>query len=371
VTVVGGIYKMQSMKDVGRIGVRAVVYFEVISTLALIIGLAVALVVQPGNGINADPALLDAKAVDSYVGGASKQTAVEFLLNIIPSTLVGAFAEGQILQVMLVAVLGGLALLSAGSRVQPLMQLLDQASLALFALLNLIMKLAAIGTFGAMAFTVGAYGLGSLVPLGKFVVAMYATCIFFILIVLGAVARIAGFRILKFIAYIKDEILLVLATSSSEVALPRLIGKLEQLGCRQSVVGLVVPTGYSLNTDGSAIYLSLGVLFIAQATGIHLSWMEMATIFGVMLVMSKGVAGVSGSTFVTLAATLATVQTLPVAGMALLLGIERFMSMARAVTNMIGNGVAGIVVARWDGALDVKRMHEELNHDAGMVQIKT
>jgi aerobic C4-dicarboxylate transport protein len=229
-------------------------------------------------------------------------------LNIIPSTLVGAFAEGQILQVMLVAVLGGLALLSAGSRVQPLMQLLDQASLALFALLNLIMKLAAIGTFGAMAFTVGAYGLGSLVPLGKFVVAMYATCIFFIVIVLGAVARIAGFRILKFIAYIKDEILLVLATSSSEVALPRLIGKLEQLGCRQSVVGLVVPTGYSLNTDGSAIYLSLGVLFIAQATGIHLSWMEMATIFGVMLVMSKGVAGVSGSTFVTLAATLATVQ---------------------------------------------------------------
>ncbi len=227
------------------------------------------------------------------------------------------------------------------------------------------MMLAAVGTFGAMAFTIGAYGLGALIPLGKFVIAMYTTCILFTVVVLGIVARLAGFRILKFIAYIKDEILLVLATSSSEVALPRLIGKLEQLGCRQSVVGLVVPTGYSLNTDGSAIYLSLGVLFIAQATGIHLSWMEMATIFGVMLVMSKGVAGVSGSTFVTLAATLATVQTLPVAGMALLLGIERFMSMARAVTNMIGNGVAGIVVARWDGALDIKRMHEELNRDAG------
>jgi len=372
VTVVSGIYKMQSMKDVGRIGVRAIIYFEVISTLALLIGLAVALVVQPGIGVNADPALLDAKAVDSFIGGAtSRQTAVEFLLNIIPSTLVGAFAEGNILQVMFVSIFAGLAFLKAGDRVRPLMQLLDQGSLALFALLNLIMKLAAIGTFGAMAFTVGAYGLGALVPLGKFVVAMYATCIFFTVIVLGAVARVAGFRILKFIAYIKDEILLVLATSSSEVALPRLIGKLEQLGCRQSVVGLVVPTGYSLNTDGSAIYLSLGVLFIAQATGIQLTWMEMATIFGVMLVMSKGVAGVSGSTFVTLAATLATVQTLPVAGMALLLGIERFMSMARAVTNMIGNGVAGIVVARWDGALDVKRMHEELDHGAGMVQVKT
>ena len=364
VTVVSGIYKMQSMKEVGRIGVRAIIYFELVSTLALLIGLAVGLAVQPGAGVNADPALLDAKAVDSFIGGASKQTPTEFLLNIIPSTLLGAFSEGQILQVMFVSILGGLALLKAGSRVQPLMQLLDQASAALFALLNLIMKLAAIGTFGAMAFTVGAYGLAALVPLGKFVIAMYATCIFFTVVILGAVSRMAGFRILKFIAYIKDEILLVLATSSSEVALPRLIAKLEQLGCRQSVVGLVVPTGYSLNTDGSAIYLSLGVLFIAQATGIHLTWMEMATIFGVMLVMSKGVAGVSGSTFVTLAATLATVQTLPVAGMALLLGIERFMSMARAVTNMIGNGVAGIVVARWDGALDVKRMQEELDRGA-------
>jgi aerobic C4-dicarboxylate transport protein len=362
VTVVSGIYKMQSMRDVGRIGIRAIIYFEVISTLALVIGLGVALAVKPGMGVNADPALLDTKAVDSFIGaGAPKQTAVEFLLNIIPSTLVGAFSEGQILQVMFVSILGGLALLKAGDRVRPLMELLDQASAALFALLNLIMMLAAIGTFGAMAFTVGAYGLGALVPLGKFVIAMYATCILFVIVVLGVVARLAGFRILKFIAYIKDEILLVLATSSSEVALPRLIAKLEQLGCRKSVVGLVVPTGYSLNTDGSAIYLSLGALFIAQATGIHLTWVEMATIFAVMLLMSKGVAGVSGSTFVTLAATLATVQTLPVAGMALLLGIERFMSMARAVTNMIGNGVAGIAVARWDGALDVKRMHEELD----------
>jgi len=364
VTVVSGIYKMQSTKEVGRIGVRAIVYFEVVSTLALLLGLAVALLAQPGAGIHADPASLDVKAVDSYIGGASKQTATEFLLNIIPSTLVGAFSEGQILQVMFVAILTGLALLKAGERARPLMHLLDQASAVLFALLGLIMTLAAIGTFGAMAFTVGAFGLGALAPLAKFVIAMYGTCILFTLVILGAVARMTGFRILKFIAYIKDEILLVLATSSSEVALPRLMAKLEQLGCRQSVVGLVVPTGYSLNTDGSAIYLSLGVLFIAQATGTHLTGMEMATVFAVMLLMSKGVAGVSGSTFVTLGATLASVQTVPVAGMALLLGIERFMSMARAVTNMIGNGVAGIVVARWDGALDEKRLKEELNREA-------
>jgi aerobic C4-dicarboxylate transport protein len=364
VTVVSGIYRMQSMKEVGRIGVRAIVYFEVISTLALLIGVAVALAVRPGDGVNADPALLDAKAVDSYIGGASKQTATEFLLNIIPSTLVGAFSEGQILQVMFVSILTGLALLKAGERVRPLMQLLDQASAALFALLGIIMTLAAIGTFGGIAFTVGAFGLGALRPLATFVIAMYGTCIFFTVVVLGAVARMAGFRILKFIAYIKDEILLVLATSSSEVALPRLMTKLEQLGCKQSVVGLVVPTGYSLNTDGSAIYLALGAFFIAQATGIHPTGMEMASLFAVMLLMSKGVAGVSGSTFVTLAATLAAVQTIPVAGMALLLGIERFMSMARAVTNMIGNGVAGIVVAKWDGALDVKRLQEELDRGA-------
>jgi len=364
VTVVSGIYKMQSTKEVGRIGVRAIVYFEVVSTLALLIGIAVALLVQPGAGINADPASLDAKAVDPYIGGASKQTATEFLLNIIPSTLVGAFSEGQILQVMFVAILTGLALLKAGDRVRPVMQLLDQASAVWFTLPGLVMTLAAIGTFGGMAFTVGAFGLSALKPLLKFVVAMYATCILFTLVVLGAVARMVGFRILKFIAYIKDEILLVLATSSSEVALPRLMTKLEQLGCRQSVVGLVVPTGYSLNTDGSAIYLSLGALFIAQATGTSLTGMDMATLFAVMLLMSKGVAGVSGSTFVTLAATLASVQTIPVAGMALLLGIERFMSMARAVTNMIGNGVAGIVVARWDGALDRTQLQKELDRGA-------
>ena len=360
VTVVSGIYRMQSMKEVGRIGVRALVYFEVVSTVALAIGLLVAWLIHPGAGVNADPRQLDAAAMAPYVTTAAKQTTVEFLLNIIPTTLFGAFSEGQILQVMFVAILIGLALLKAGERVAPLMKLLDQASAVLFAVLGLIMVFAAVGTFGAIAFTVGAYGVRALVPLATFVAAIYITCALFILVVLGAIARIAGFRILRFLAYIKEEILLVLATSTSEVALPRLMTKLEQLGCRQSVVGLVVPTWYSFNTDGSAIYQAMGVLFIAQAMNIHLTTQQMITLFGVMLIMSKGVAGVSGSTFVTLAATLATVQTVPVAGMALLLGIERFMSMARATTNMIGNGVAGIAVARWDGALDVGRMHDVL-----------
>jgi aerobic C4-dicarboxylate transport protein len=364
VTVVTGIYRMQSMKEVGRIGVRALVYFEVVSTVALAIGLLVALLIRPGAGVNADPRQLDAAAMAPYLTTAAKQTTIEFLLNIIPTTLVGAFSEGQILQVMFISILIGLGLLKAGERVGPLMKLLDQVSSVLFAVLGLIMMFAAVGTFGAMAFTVGAYGVRALVPLATFVAAIYITCALFILIVLGAIARICGFRILRFLAYIKEEILLVLATSTSEVALPRLMSKLERLGCRQSVVGLVVPTGYSFNTDGSAIYQAMGVLFIAQAMNIHLSAQQMLTIFAVMLIMSKGVAGVSGSTFVTLAATLATVQTVPVAGMALLLGIERFMSMARATTNMIGNGVAGIAVARWDGALDVARMRDVLERRA-------
>jgi aerobic C4-dicarboxylate transport protein len=360
VTVVSGICRMQSMKEVGRIGVRALVYFEVVSTVALVIGLLVALVLRPGAGINADPRTLDPVAMASYVNTAAKQTTTDFLLNLIPTTFVGAFSEGQILQIMFVSILVGLALLKAGERASGLLRLLDQVSSVLFAALGLIMYFAAIGTFGAMAFTVGAYGVRSLLPLAQFVVAIYVTCAAFILIVLGAIARLAGFRILKFLIYIKEEILLTLATSTSEVALPPLMTKLEQLGCGRSVVGLVVPTGYSFNTDGSAIYQSMGVLFIAQALNIHLSWQQMATLFAVMLIMSKGVAGVSGSTFVTLAATLATVQTVPVAGMALLLGIERFMSMARATTNMIGNGVAGVAVARWDGALDVARMRDVL-----------
>jgi aerobic C4-dicarboxylate transport protein len=358
VTVVGGICKMSNMKEVGRIGVRALVYFEIASTIALLIGLVVAVVFQPGAGFNADPATLDIKAVAAYGASPSaKMTTVEFLMDIVPTTVVDAFAKGNILQIMLFSILFGLALLKVGEKGRRLVEVLDQVSDGLFATLALIMNLAPIGTFGAMAFSVGAYGIGTLVPLGKVVVAVYLTCILFILLALGPVARFAGFRILKFLAYIKEEILIVLATSTSEVVLPRLMTKLEQLGCKRSVVGLVVPTGYSFNQDGSAIYMTIAALFIAQAMNIKLSWGEIITFLLVVKVTSKAAAGVSGSAFVALAATLSSIHTVPVAGMALLLGIERFMSMARGTTNMIGNGVATIVVARWDNALDVAQMN--------------
>jgi aerobic C4-dicarboxylate transport protein len=364
VTVVGGICKMSNMKEVGRIGVRALVYFEIASTIALLIGLVVAVVFQPGAGFNADPAALDIKAVAAYGGSpAAKMTTIEFLMDIVPTTVVDAFAKGNILQIMLFSILFGLALLKVGDKGRKLVEVLDQVSDGLFATLALIMNLAPIGTFGAMAFSVGAYGIGTLVPLGKVVVAVYATCILFILLALGPVARLAGFRILKFLAYIKEEILIVLATSTSEVVLPRLMTKLEQLGCKRSVVGLVVPTGYSFNQDGSAIYMTIAALFIAQAMNIKLSWGEIITFLLVVKVTSKAAAGVSGSAFVALAATLSSIHTVPVAGMALLLGIERFMSMARGTTNMIGNGVATIVVARWDNALDVAQMNLVLSGD--------
>ncbi len=364
VTVVAGLCKMSNMKEVGRIGVRAIILFEVVSTLALLIGLAVGLIVRPGAGLNADPATLDAGAVSAYAGSGgsvSRAGSVEFFINIIPETVVGAFATGYILQVLFFSVLFGLALLRLGEKGRPLVELIEMLSSSLFAALALIMNLAPIGTFGAMAFTVGRYGVGSLLPMGKVVGAVYLTCILFILVIFGPVARLVGFRITKYLAYIKEEILLVLATSTSEVALPRLMTKLEQLGCRKSVVGLVVPTGYSFNQDGSAIYQTISVMFIAQAMNIHLTWGEIATFLTVLLFTSKGAAGVSGSAFVVLAATLASVQTVPVAGMALLLGIERFMSMARGTTNMICNGVVTLLVAWWDGALDKAQMDRVLN----------
>jgi aerobic C4-dicarboxylate transport protein len=362
VTVVGGICKMSNLKEVGRIGVRALVFFEIASTIALLIGLAVALVFRPGAGFNADPTTLDARAVAAYGASPSaKMTAVEFVLDIIPTTVVDAFARGHILQIMLFSILFGLALLKIGEKGQKLVELFDQLSSALFAALGLIMYLAPIGTFGAMAFSVGAYGISTLVPLAKVVAAVYLSCIVFILLVLGPIARAAGFGIARYLAYIKEEILIVLATSTSEVALPRLMTKLEQLGCSRSVVGLVVPTGYSFNQDGSAIYQTIATLFIAQAMNIRISWAELFTFVLVLKVTSKAAAGVSGSAFVALAATLTSVHTVPVAGMALLLGVERFMSMARGTTNMIANGVATLVVARWDGALDVAEMHRVLD----------
>ena len=361
VTVVGGLCRMSNLKEAGRIGVRALIFFEIASTIALLIGLAVALIFRPGQGFNVDPATLDVRAVAALgANPATKMTATEFVLNIIPTTVVDAFAKGDILQIMLFSILFGLALLKIGAKGQKVVEFFDQLSSAMFATLGLIMYLAPIGTFGAMAFTVGTFGIATLVPLGKVVLAVYVTCILFIVFVLGPVARAAGFSIVKYLAFIKEEILIVLATSTSEVALPRLMTKLEQLGCSRSVVGLVVPTGYSFNQDGSAIYQTISTLFIAQALNIDLSWRDIFTFLLVLKVTSKAAAGVSGSAFVALAATLASVQTVPVAGMALLLGVERFMSMARGTTNMICNGVATMVVARWDGALDVAQMKRVL-----------
>jgi aerobic C4-dicarboxylate transport protein len=362
VTVVAGLCKMSNMKEVGRIGVRAVIAFEIVSTVAMVVGLAVGILARPGVGFNADPASLDAGAVSAYAGRSTAPVGtVDFFLGIIPETVVGAFATGYILQVLFFSILFGLALLRLGEKGRPLVNLIEQLSSAFFAALALIMNLAPIGTFGAMAFAIGRYGIWSLVPMFKVVAAVYLTCFAFIIVFMGFLAWMVRFSIWKYLAYIKEEILLVLATSTSEVALPRLMVKLERAGCKQSVVGLVVPTGYSFNQDGSAIYQTICVMFIAQAMNIHLTWGEIITFLTVLLFSSKGAAGVSGSAFVVLAATLASVGTLPVAGMALLLGIERFMSMARGTTNMICNGVVTIFVAWWDKALDHQQLRRVLS----------
>lgn len=360
VTVVGGLCRMSNLREVGRIGVRALIYFEVASTLANFFGLGLGLLFRPGQGLNVDPATFDAEAVSEYAKAPDRLSVVGFILDIIPTTVVDAFAEGHVLQIMLFSVLFGLGLLKVGDKGKKLVELFDQASATLFAVLRFIMVLAPVGTFGAMAFTVGAYGISTLMPLAKVVATVYAGCILFTLVVLGTAARLAGFRILKFLAYIKQEIVIVLATSTSEVALPPLMKKLEQAGCHRSVVGLVTPTGYSFNQDGGAVYQVVSTLFIAQAMNIELGWTELLTFMLVLQVTSKGGAGVSGSAFVVLAATLASLQTVPVSGMALLLGVERFMSMARATMNVIGNGVATLVVARWDGALDIAQMQRAL-----------
>jgi aerobic C4-dicarboxylate transport protein len=359
VTVVGGLCRMSNLREVGRIG-------EIASTLANFLGLGVGLLFRPGLGFNIDPAMFDPKAVSAYTIPAAKLSVVGFILDIIPTTIVDAFAEGNILQIMLFSVLFGMALLKVGDKGKKLAEFFDQVSAAMFAVLRFIMFLAPVGTFGAMAFTVGAYGIHALMPLAKVVATVYVGCAIFTLVILGAVARVAGFRILKFLAYIKEEILIVLATSTSEVALPPLMNKLEQLGCDRSVVGLVTPTGYSFNQDGGAIFQVVSTLFIAQAMNVNIGWTELLTFMAVLQVTSKGGAGVSGSAFVVLAATIASLHTVPVAGMALLLGVERFMSMARATMNVIGNGVATVVVAKWDGALDVAQMQQVLGLKRGI-----
>ena len=354
-TVVVGIAHMGAMKDVGRIGLRAFVYFEVVSTAALVIGLVVATILEPGSGVGFDPATADVSAVAQYTSASVQLSTVEFLLNIIPDTVVGAFARGEVLQVLLFAVLFGLALLRLGPRVNNLVGVIASASDALFNVVGIIMRLAPIGAFGAMAFTIGRYGLGSLVSLGKLMLGVYVTCFFFVFVVLGAIAAWAGFSIVKFLKYIGEEILIVLGTSSSESALPRLMAKLEYLGCAKPVVGLVVPTGYSFNLDGTSIYMTMAAVFVAQASGVDLSLGQEIGMLGVLLITSKGAAAVTGSGFVTLAATLAAFPAIPVAGLTLLLGVDRFMSEARSITNLIGNAVATMVVAKWDGVLDLER----------------
>lgn len=363
-TVVVGIAGMEDMKRVGKTGGYALLYFEIMSTVALIIGLIIVNVVQPGVGMNVDPASLDTKGLANYTKPGQMQTTTEFLLHVIPGTFVGAFAEGEMLQVLLIAVLFGFALHRFGGRGTLVFDFIEKFSHVLFVIVGYIMKLAPIGAFGAMAFTIGKYGLGSLTSLAKLMGTFYVTCLLFIFVVLGLVARFHGFSIWKFIKYIKEELLIVLGTSSSEAALPRMMAKLENLGVRKSTVGLVIPTGYSFNLDGTSIYLTMAAVFIAQATNTPLDLSHQITLLLVLLLTSKGAAGVTGSGFIVLAATLSAVGNVPVAGLALILGIDRFMSEARALTNLIGNGVATVVVGKWTGDLDTARMQAVLDNQA-------
>lgn len=360
-TVVVGIASMGDMKKVGRVGVKTLIYFEVLSTIALVIGLIVVKLYQPGAGINADVASLDTKAIASYTTAAKSLNTTDFLLNIIPSNVVDAFAKGEILQVLLFSVLFGLALSAMGEKGKTVVKFLDDFSHALFGVIGMIMKLAPIGAFGAMAFTIGKYGIHTLVSLGKLMAGVYTTSALFVFIVLGLVCRFNGFSIWQFLKYIKEEIFIVLGTSSSESALPRMILKMEELGASKSVVGMVIPTGYSFNLDGTSIYLTMAAIFIAQATNVHLSIGQELTILAVLMLTSKGAAAVTGGGFITLAATLGSMGgVLPVAGLTLLLGVDRFMSEARAITNLIGNGVATVVVARWEKEFDDERAHKIL-----------
>ncbi len=362
-TVVHGIASMQDMKRVGRVGLKALVYFEVLTSLALIVGLIVANTLQPGAAMNVDASTIDTRAIQGFVAKSKEQSTIQFLMDIIPNTVVGAFAQGEILQVLFFAVLFAFGLQMIGERGQIVLGVIDQASHALFAVVGIIMKAAPIGAFGAMAFTIGKYGVVTLVALAHLMAAFYLTCVIFIVLVLGAVAWLTGFNIFKFIRYIKEELLIVLGTSSSESVLPRMIAKMENLGCEQSVVGLVIPTGYSFNLDGTCIYLTMAALFLAQATNTDPSFAQQLGIIGVLLLTSKGAAGVTGSGFIVLAATLSSVGHIPVASIALILGVDRFMSEARALTNLIGNGVATVVVSRWEGALDMKKMQSHLNQE--------
>ncbi|QEZ91644.1 dicarboxylate/amino acid:cation symporter [Proteus sp. CD3] len=356
-TVVTGIAGMNNMKAVGKVAGKSMIYFLTFSTIALIIGLITANIIRPGDGLNISPESLDSSRVEMYVTQAHSSSLVDFLMNIIPDTIVSPLVNGNILQVLFVSVIFGLALASIGSRGEPVLKFLQHLCDPVFKMVGMLMKLAPIGAFGAMAFTIGKYGISSIGNLMLLVITFYLTALLFVLVVLGAVAKYNGFSILSLIKYIKDELWLVLGTSSSEAALPTLMSKMEQLGCKKSVVGLVIPTGYSFNLDGTNIYMTMAALFIAQATGVDLSLTEQITLLFVAMISSKGAAGVTGAGFITLAATLSVVPSVPVAGMALILGIDRFMSECRALTNLVGNACACIVVARWENALDKERMN--------------
>jgi len=351
-TVVSGIAGMGDLKKIGRVGLKALFYFEVVSTLALVIGLLVVNWIQPGVGINADVTTLDTKAVAQYTTAAQHSSTTDFLLHVIPDTFVGAFAQGEILQVLLISLLFGFALAGLGDHARPVVNLLHDVARAFFGMVSMVTKIAPVAAFGAMAFTIGKYGLGSLISLGQLMLCVYITCALFVFVVLGAIARWHGFSVFRLLAYIKEELLIVLGTSSSETVLPRMIQRMEDVGCARSVVGIVLPAGYSFNLDGTSIYLTMAAIFVAQATNTPLTLTQQLTILGVLLLTSKGAAGVTGSGFITLAATLGAVSHIPIAGLALLIGVDRFMSEARALTNLCGNAVAMVVIAMWEGAFD-------------------
>jgi aerobic C4-dicarboxylate transport protein len=362
-TVVHGIASMKDMRKVGRVGLKALIYFEAMTTLALFIGLVIANVWKPGAGVHANLVAIDTKSIQTFTTAAQKSGAVDYLLHIIPVSAIGAFAEGEIIQVLFFAILFAFALSLMGERGKPLLRLIDIASNVLFGIIAIVMRAAPLGAFGAMAFTIGRFGIGTLVELGQLMASVYATCLIFIFLVLGVVCRLCGFSILKFIRYIREELLIVLGTSSSESVMPRMMAKLENLGCDETVVGLVIPAGYSFNLDGTCIYLTMAVLFLGQATDTALTLGDQIGILGVLLLTSKGAAGVTGSGFIVLAATLGSTGVIPIASIALILGVDRFMSEARALTNLIGNGVATVVVAKWEGALDIARMQAGLNQE--------
>ena len=362
-SVVVGIARMNDLHEAGRVGVKAILYFEVASTIALAIGLLVVDVIKPGSGMNIDPAHIDSSAIATYTHAAQQHGTLDVFMSIVPNSIVGAFANGEMLPVIFFSVLFAIALAKLGPRTAPLVDMLDMFLQGMFGVVRIVMYVAPIGAFGGMAFTVGRYGIGTLASFGELMFCLYLTSVVFVVVVLGAAMRLCGLSLWKFLRYIKDEILITLGTASTEAVLPQMLIKMEKLGCSRPVVGMVLPTGYTFNADGTAIYLTMATLFIAQAMNIHLTIWDQLLVMSVLLLTSKGSAGVAGAGFVALAATLSTMHKVPVAGLVLLLGVDRFLNEARAVTNLIGNGVATIVVARWEGAFDMTTARAVLNRD--------